>query len=336
VITWDAYPAVPARTEIHPQTGREVKRPGEPPARVARLAFDHSGDSLLSVPASKVIGNQSVITDTIRLWGRTGTLIREFVAAEFQVGDNSVASTFYASGDRLVVAHAVETPQNDEVYADVTCLLKVWDLNSGQPLASGTGPGQVSDVAGLLDGRLLLVTPTAVWQMAADLTVPAVKIPGRPRASPKATRLAVSPDGKRFAAVGRSRATVWTSEGTALASRDHSKSPQNGPAAFRPDSTVLAVGHGTVVDLWDYGTGAEITLVGHRRPIWAVGFGPDARTVYTAASDGVVIAWDAQDGVVRQKFDFGTGKLYSAAVAPDGLTLALGGEDGRITVVDVE
>ena len=336
MITWDAYPAVPARTEIHPQTGREVKRPGEPPARVARLAFDQSGDRLLSVPASKVIGNQSVITDPIRLWGRTGTLIREFVAARFQVGDTSVASPFHASGDRLVVAHTEETPQNDEAYADVTCLLKVWDLNSGQPLASGTGPGKVSDAVGLPDGRLLLVTPTAVWQMAADLTAPAVKIPGRPRASPKATRLAVSPDGKRFAAVGRSRATVWTAEGTALASRDHSKSPQNGPAAFRPDSTVLAVGHGTVVDLWDYGTGAEITLVGHRRPVWAVGFGPDARTVYTAASDGVVVAWDAEAGVVRQQFDFGTGKLYSAAVAPDGLTLALGGEDGRITVVDME
>lgn len=335
MITWDAYPAVPANTERHPQIGREVTRRAEPPARVARLVFDNSGNRLLSVPASKVIGNQFVITDPIRLWGRTGTLVREFVETQFQVGDNAVASTFHAGGDRLVVAHAVEPPRNVGDSADASCLVKVWDLDSGQPLASGTVPGKVSDATGLPDGRLILVTPTAVWQMAADLTEAPVKIPGRPRASPQASRLAVSPDGERFAAVGRSRATVWTAGGSALASRDHSKSPQHGPAAFRPDSTVLAVGHGTVVDLWDYGTGAVRTLAGHRRPVWGVGFGPDGQTVYTAASDGAVVAWDAEDGAVRRKFNIGIGKLYSAAVAPDGLTMAVGGEDGRITVVDL-
>lgn len=303
---------------------------------MAKLAFDRSGERLLSVPAAKLIDNRMVVADPIRLWSRTGTLDREFPAVRFQVRDTSVATTFHAGGDRLVTAHAEEPTRDVDGFADVPCRVSVWDLNTGRLLANGTGPSQVSDVAGLPDGRLLLVSPDAVWRMAASLAEPAVKVPGRPRAAPKATRLAVSPDGQRFAAVGRSRATVWPAEGAALASREHPKSPQNGPAAFHPDTTVLAVGHGTVVDLWNYGTGHEITLVGHRRPVWAVGFGPDGRTVYTAASDGVVIAWDAANGAVRQKYDFGTGKLYSAAVSPDGLTLALGGEDGRITVVDVE
>ena len=146
MITWDAYPALPERTENHPQTGLEVKRLDEPPARVARLSFDHSGDRLLSVPSTKVIGSQSVITDPIRLWDRTGTLVREFAAAGFKVGDNSVESTYHAGGDRLVVAHR-------EGYGDAPCLLKVCDLNSGQLLASGTGPGgYVYDAAGLPDG----------------------------------------------------------------------------------------------------------------------------------------------------------------------------------------
>jgi hypothetical protein len=177
VITWDAYPAVPERTEIHPRTGHDVKRPAEPSARVARLAFVHFGDRLLSVPGWKVIGDRSVMTDPIRLWGRTGTLIREFVAARFQVGDNSVASPFHASGDRLVMAHVADPPGTVAVHADVPCQLTVWDLNSGQPLASGSGPGKVSDAAGLPDGRLLLVTPTAVWQMAADLSGPPSRFP---------------------------------------------------------------------------------------------------------------------------------------------------------------
>src|SRR6476660_5939823 len=125
VITWDAYPAVLVSTENHPQIGREATRQAEPPARVARLAFDSSGDRLLSVPASKVIGNQYVVTDPIRLWDRAGTLVREFVSARFQVGDNSVASTFHASGDRLVVVHAAEPPRNVEVYAEASCLLTV-------------------------------------------------------------------------------------------------------------------------------------------------------------------------------------------------------------------
>lgn len=316
MLTWNAYP-------------------GEPPARVAKLAFDRTGERLLSVPAAKLIDNRMVVADPIRLWSRTGILIREFTA-QFQVRDTSVASIFHADGDRLVTAHVEEPTRDVDGFTDVPCQVSVWDLNTGQLLASGTGPSQLSDVAGLPDGKLLLVSPDAVWRMAASVAEPAVKVPGRPRAAPKATRLAVSPDGQRFAGVGRSRATVWTAKGAALASREHPKSPQNGPAAFHPDAPILAVGHGTVVDLWNFGTGAEITLVGHRRPVWAVGFGPDGHTVYTAASDGVVIVWDAGSGRVRQKYDFDTGKLYSAVVAPDGLTLALGGEDGRITVVDLE
>jgi WD40 repeat protein len=138
------------------------------------------------------------------------------------------------------------------------------------------------------------------------------------------------------ASVGKLRAVVWDAAGGPVAYRNHPKSPQNGPGAFRPHRSVLAVGHGTVVDLWDFASGAELVLKGHKRPVWAVGFSPDGGTAYTAASDGAVIAWDADSGAVRERFDYGTGKLYSAAVSPDGLTLALGGDDGRVTVVDLD
>ncbi len=336
MITWDAYPAVPEGTRINPATGRTVKRPAEPPSRVARVIFDSTGRRLMSVPASKFNSAQQLVYDPVKVWDNTGGLIQEFEATGVPGVGSQVSAAFFEGGDQLAIVHSVSVGELFSLGTDVHGVATFWDLNTKHSDTKTDFPRDVTDVASLPDGRLLLATPSAVLQLAADRGGALVQVLGRPRRPPKATRLAVSPDGDHFAAVGKTRATIWASDGTALAHRDHSKSPQNGPAAFRPRSSVLAVAHGTVIDLWDFASGSERTLVGHKRPVWAIGFGPDGRIVYTAASDGVVIAWDADSGAERQKFDFGTGKLYSGAVSPDGLTLALGGDDGRITIVDLE
>ncbi len=338
MITWDAYPAVPACTKLNPQTGRLDERPAEPPAPVKKLLFDPSGRRLLSVPESRLLASREVIQDPIRLWETTGSLIRDFIVDRKPFIEKSLNAAFVPDGDRLIVARTGHQAGDLQAIIDGHCVVEVWNSIAEHLMASATTLNHLSDIVCLPDGRMLIATSKGeIFRLSADFGEPVVPISGWKRTSPKASRLAVSPSGDRFAGVGRSRATVWSDDGTALASRVHAKSPHHGPASFRPDSTVLAVGHGTVVDLWDYANGKEQTLIGHKRPVWAVGFSPDGRTAaYTAASDGMMIAWDADSATIRQRYDFGTGKLYCAAVSPDGLTMALGGSDGRITVVDLE
>lgn len=162
---------------------------------------------------------------------------------------------------------------------------------------------------------------------------------GPDRKAPKCSRVYFAPDGKRIATNGRPKAVIWDAKTLKpLFVRDHTKSPQNGPAAFDPDSRVLAVAHGTKVDLWPFEEpGADvIELVGHKMPVWAVGFLRDGQTVQTASSDGTVRLWDRATGTERSCYDFGIGKVYCAAFAPDGLTCAAGGEKGRVVIWDVE
>jgi WD40 repeat protein len=159
------------------------------------------------------------------------------------------------------------------------------------------------------------------------------------RKSPEASRVALSPDLKWVATNGRSRAVIWDANSLRpLLLRVHPRGPQHGPIAFSPDSAVVAVGHGTKVDLWRFADpkAAVVELTGHKLPVWAVAYLPDGTGVQTVSSDGTVRIWDVATGAERKRYDFGIGKLYCAAFSPDGLTCAAGGERGKVVVWDVD
>ena len=223
----------------------------------------------------------------------------------------------------------------------------VHELATGQPLAArfpcrtgvmdaaftpGDPPGLV-----VADGNRLLHFGNILTAMPAPDPVRHGR--GPDRKTPKCSRLVYSADGTLLATNGKPKAVVW--DGATLKPRfvrDHPKGPQNGPAAFDPAGTVLAVAHGTKVDLWRFAEpgAAAVELAGHKLPVWAVGFLPGGRTVQTASSDGTVRTWDAATGKEQTRYDFGIGKLYCAAFAPDGLTCAAGGANGQVVVWDVD
>ena len=168
---------------------------------------------------------------------------------------------------------------------------------------------------------------------------PVVLNRGTDRTSPKARRVAASPDGRWVASNGRDRAVVW--DVPALKPRHthvFARSPQNGPVAFAPAGALLAVAHGTKVDLWPFAEpGAPVVaLAGHKGPVWGVGFSPEGTFVRTASSDGTVRGFDAATGRLIRTYDFGLGKLYAAAFTADGTVGAAATGDGRVAVWDLE
>ena len=84
-------------------------------------------------------------------------------------------------------------------------------------------------------------------------------------------------------------------------------------------------------------TPAEFAVLrGHRNYIHAVGFMPDGRTLLSAGADGVVRVWNATTGEQVRSFDWGIGKVCAAAISPNGMLCAAGGENGKIVVWDVD
>lgn len=226
-------------------------------------------------------------------------------------------------------------------------VVRVWEVDTGKVVSPSLRPPDTpnaiaftpGDPPGLLvpiNGRLCYFANATDGR--AGVT-PKIYNRSPDAKSPQASRVVYSPDLKWFATNGRPRAVVWnadTMKSTYL--RDHPRGPQHGPAAFSPDSSVLAVAHGTKVDLWRFAdpSAAVVELSGHRLPVWAVAFLPDGTGVQTVSSDGTVRIWDAATGKERSRYDFGIGKLYCAAFSPDGLTCAAGGEKGRVVVWDVD
>jgi WD40 repeat protein len=114
--------------------------------------------------------------------------------------------------------------------------------------------------------------------------------------------------------------------------------------AFSPDGTTLAAAVDDVVVLWDYQHPDEEPPVvsnrrllrGHARYVPSLAFAPDGRTIATISWDGTLRFWDAREAFELSCLDAGAGPLHGLALAPDGMTAAVGSEGGDIIIIDVD
>jgi WD40 repeat protein len=77
-------------------------------------------------------------------------------------------------------------------------------------------------------------------------------------------------------------------------------------------------------------------LKGHEDCVIVAAFTPDGRTLVTASWDRTIRTWDVETGRQTNSFDWGLGRMFTVAVAPDGMTAAAGGEQPHVVVWDLQ
>jgi WD40 repeat protein len=218
--------------------------------------------------------------------------------------------------------------------------LRLWGLDTGKGQALEGHTVMVSAVGFSPDGQTLASAAGNVFDSGfpGEASLWYAQTGNRRANLPHAWAvlcLAFAPDGKTLA-LGSGRKEVlfrdivlnqWTRLGQSNGVRD---------VAFSPDGHRLAVATGWSVKVWDTAAWKLLlTLKGHQEIVWSVCFTPDGATLLSGSEDGTVRVWDGESGRQKAALDWKVGKVRAVAVAPDGMTAAVGG-DGKVVLWDVD
>jgi WD40 repeat protein len=157
--------------------------------------------------------------------------------------------------------------------------------------------------------------------------------------------LAYSPDGRRLAGTGDSRAGA--DDGLAVidvvdARTYHRTARLVGHTsrihaiAFSPDGLRLAsTGLDRTVRLWDVATGeCQAVLRGHTDQVFALAFHPDGKRLASGGRDRAIWIWDVTTGQEVARLPGHANYVFSLAFSPDGKSLVSGSGDGTVRLWD--
>ncbi len=222
--------------------------------------------------------------------------------------------------------------------------IHVWDHATGKPLRSverwlvGPVPIKRLTISGLAfsaDSKRLVSAAETVrlWGLTTGKELREFRGDQNSFSS-----LALAADGKTLAAGSRSgRIFLWNlaDKGQMTLEGQNSLQPIYS-LAFSPDGKTLASGgaNDRFLRLWDLTSGNEIRQMGkHDWPVSGVAFSPDGYAL-AACSDFGVHLWEPVTGKERWHFK-ANDRIKCLAFSPDGRTIALGGDDAIVWLVDV-
>jgi DNA-binding SARP family transcriptional activator/WD40 repeat protein len=317
------------------------------PAEPWSLAFSPRGDSL-AIVGSNTIEHLAYlqIVDPSTLRVRTSVSLGSHPGAP---GSAYYPTAVYApDGRSLIVSYST-----GDVDFTVPVFLRRFDVRSGSPIGPAVPVAPRSSKIPLratADGRLLVSTATGKATYAIDAET--LRVVDRYPVAAGST--AISPDGRTLAFEKSGSGLIRLldlASGRARSLAD----PQGdvGVGAFSPDGRTLSTwADDGSVSLWDVDTGARArpapgavdpteTFEGFVPAGGSQVFSPDARTLYTAFSDSSVWIWDvAGDRRLIRPFRTDNDSFQfpppTFAISPDGRTLAVSSEDGRVDLIDAE
>jgi WD40 repeat protein/tRNA A-37 threonylcarbamoyl transferase component Bud32 len=291
VIVWDL------------KAGKEVSRLQGNTAVAGSLAFSPDGKYLASAGPDQ----------SVRVW-------------ELETG-KALATLAGHSGAVVSLAFSPDSKRLAAGSSDTT--VKLWGLTDSatEPETRKGHLGSVTALAFHPDGRLLA---TAGFDNAVKLWDVSRGLERLPLQAQHLARVAFSPDGKTLATCGYDRdVKLWDmATGKERATlKGHTANLRC--LAFSPDGQILASGgEDNTIKLWNVADGKELaTLEGHKGPVNAVAFSPNSLTLATFGADSTLKLWDV--AARRQLHAWPMTALAALAFAPDGKTLALGGEARR-------
>lgn len=272
----------------------------------------------------------------IRLWDVSGPAPREHAVLE---------------GHRSDVGGLAFAPDGPSVLASASGHLDgavcLWDLAAAKPLGKAVLRGHNSPVTAMAfspDGSFLAVgcndRSVHLWHLSRE--EPREKSGFRAHGS-FAKSLAIAPDGKTIATGGEDgivhlyrRGMLWTNHVAQL--------PVHlGPVlslAFAPDGKTLASGSmDRSVWLGDLGGDKPLdraVLEGHLDMVSVVQFSPDGKSLFSVGRGVKVIQWDVAGAVKLRECQLGRTLVISVALSRDGRILAIGNNDGSISLLRIK
>ena len=198
----------------------------------------------------------------------------------------------------------------------------------------------INRVAWSADGRLLASGSLKGWVKVWDARTGILL--HHLQAQKKYVRcLAFSPDSRILATGGEDdRVKLWDM-GTGRFLRDFATGPGTTmllALEFSPDGSLLAAAdHDRNVRFWDVASGSEVRLPDDLLVTGGLAFTLDGRQIITVSTKGVVKVWDVATRRSVAMFPAATRAVgYRVAFSRDRRLLAIGCEDGTITVVKTE
>ncbi len=288
-----------------------------PAGALSSAAFSADGRSLFTQggPRPGPFGTEVVTWDT-RTWKPRG---KPLVVNPEYVGDRTVAVS--ADGGLIAVP---ESRGGTEVWATAS-RRPVGELAGTAPAqALAFSPSGKTLAVGDETGDVHFFDPRSAAERAAPISLS--------ESSPSAIEF--TPTGDRVA-IGRidGRTQIFeVASGEALGPPLGANAAAINDVSFTADGALLATaGLDRTGALWrldgDRAIGTE--LGGQGGAITDAVFTPDGGELLTASTDGSVAARDPESGSIDRRFELG-GEALTAAVSPDGSTVAAGGTSGTV------
>jgi WD40 repeat protein len=301
-----------------------------------------TGQVLLSFPSRSGLYDTTFMPDGERLI----TVHQDGTAGVYDAATGQQLLTL--AGHVSTVISVAASPDNRHVAtAGYDGTVRLWDTAPGRELLTlAAHDTQVWDVAyspvppgddtsGARLGSVSLDGTGKLWDSSSGLLALSLAPYG---AASGLTGMAFSPQGDRVA-FGGGDGTVHVDDAitgqTVLTLTGHADFVFG--LAFSPDGMRLATtSWDGLAKVWDLATGRQVvTFDGHNRNlVFGVAFSPDGQHVFTGG-DLFVCEWDATTGQELRTFSGEGLEVYGIALSPDGKVLAMGRQDGSVTLWDV-